>query len=142
MTQDLPDRDGAADQLAIVERIEERLNDEARRSTPRRSANCASGSRVKGSTCRPSRGWSNGARKEPQAVLEADLLLETYEQALGLRRGGRRHAVGAARRRRRVPRSRWSAGRAGRRREADQGDQGAARRGRARRAVAAGAKGQ
>lgn len=79
---DLPERNDAAEQLrAIVERIE-RLNDEiadlnAEKALIRAEAK-ADGFDVPTITAIIKR-----RKLEPSAVLEADLLLDTYEQALG-----------------------------------------------------------
>lgn len=86
MADDLPDREGAAEQLkAFVERLED-LNDQSadinsEKSEVRAAAKCAGFDvpTINGIIKRRKVQREKGA----QAVLEADLLLETYEQALG-----------------------------------------------------------
>lgn len=82
MADDLPDREGAANQLrAIIERLE-RLNDEiADLNSEKREIRAEAKSN--GFDVPTITRMIERRKKEPQAVLEGDLLLETYEQALG-----------------------------------------------------------
>lgn len=82
MTDDLPDREGAAEQLrAIIESIERLHEDRAAIAAELKDMRAKA--KAEGFDV-PTINWVvERRRKDPKAVLEADLLLETYEQALG-----------------------------------------------------------
>lgn len=81
-TQDLPDREGAATQLRASIEYWERLNDDAA-AIAEQKRELRKRLKFEGFDVATVAQIIARRKKEPQAVLEADLLLETYEQALG-----------------------------------------------------------
>jgi uncharacterized protein (UPF0335 family) len=82
MADDLPDREGAAEQLRASIEYWERLNDDSAAINDQKR-DLRKRLKSEGFDVATVAEMVKRRAKDPKAVLEADLLLETYEQALG-----------------------------------------------------------
>lgn len=82
MADDLPDREGAAEQLRASIEYWERLNEDAA-AINEQKRDLRKRLKSEGFAVPTVSEIVKRRAKDPKAVLEADLLLETYEQALG-----------------------------------------------------------